>query len=64
VVLDRRAGAILDAEFSPDGTTVVTAEEAGTAHVWDARDGTHLAEFSGHSAPVAWATFNGDGTFC
>jgi WD40 repeat protein len=41
---------------------VVTAEEAGTAHVWDATQGTQLAEFSGDSGPVNWATFSEAGT--
>jgi WD40 repeat protein/serine/threonine protein kinase len=53
---------VLSADFSPDGTRIVTASKDGTSRVWDAATGANLAELKGHTGSVASATFSPDGT--
>src|SRR5262249_4467580 len=48
--------------FSPDGTQLVTASVDETAKVWDARVGTSLREFQGHTGRVSSVSFSPDGT--
>ena len=36
------------AQFSPDGTRIVTASDDKTARVWDASSGKVLATLAGH----------------
>lgn len=50
------------AEFSRDGTRVVTASVDGSARVWDAATGTLCAGPMKHEGPVNSATFSVDGT--
>ena len=40
------------AQFSPDGTRIVTASEDKTARVWDAATGKALATLAGHEGAV------------
>jgi WD40 repeat protein len=62
-VLRGHAGAVLDAEFSPDGKLVVTAGADGTAREWDAANGTQVRVFSvSPSDVVITAAFSPDGT--
>ena len=39
---------MLSAQFSPDGTRIVTASGDKTARVWDAATGKTLATLAGH----------------
>jgi WD40 repeat protein len=50
------------AEFSPDGSRIVSASGDGTARIWDISDGGGSLVLSGHRGIVAWATFSPDGT--
>ena len=50
------------AQFSPDGTRVVTASEDKTARVWDAHTGKALSEPLRHEDAVLSAQFSPDGT--
>jgi WD40 repeat protein len=50
------------AEFSPDGSRVVTASSDGTARLWDATTGAAIATLSGHTGGVWDAEFSGDGS--
>jgi WD40 repeat protein len=52
---------VQDAEFSADGSRVVTAAEDHTARIWEAGTGTLLATLSGHLAGVWRASFSRDG---
>jgi WD40 repeat protein len=49
------------AQFSPDGTKVLTASEDGTARLWDAATGYPVSEPMRHGAPVRDAQFAPDG---
>ena len=53
---------MVSAQFSPDGTRVVTASEDKTARVWDARTGAALGEPLRHEGRVNSAQFSPDGT--
>jgi WD40 repeat protein len=55
-------GEVLGAEWSPDGSGLVTIGEDGTARVWDARTGAALSGFTGHGAPVSTVAWSPDGT--
>jgi WD40 repeat protein len=55
-------GHVLSAQFSPDGTLVVTASVDKTARVWDAATGKALAKLVGHKSTVESAQFSPDGT--
>jgi len=50
------------AEFSPDGTRIVTASWDQTSRVWDAATGASVAELKGHTGDVNSAAFSPDGT--
>jgi WD40 repeat protein len=52
---------VVSAKFSPDGATIVTASQDGTARVWDTSSGQTLAELIGHTGPLLGATFTPDG---
>ena len=39
---------VTSAQFSPDGTRIVTASDDKTARVWDAATGKSLATLAGH----------------
>jgi WD40 repeat protein/serine/threonine protein kinase len=49
------------ANWSPDGTRIVTGTRDGAAFVWDAQSGKQLARMDGHTAPVNSASFSPDG---
>jgi WD40 repeat protein len=50
------------ANFSPDGTRIVTASEDKTARIWDAQTGKPITHPLHHDAGVVAASFSPDGT--
>ena len=56
------AGWVLSADFSSDGTRVVTGSDDNTARLWDTTTGALLATLSGHSSSVSNVTFSPDGS--
>jgi hypothetical protein len=58
----RHEDGVASAQFSPDGTRVVTASWDTTARVWDAKTGKALTEPLRHEEVVASAQFSPDGT--
>ena len=46
-------GGVWSAQFSPDGTRVVTASDDKTARLWDARSGKPLGEAMEHQGGVS-----------
>ena len=58
----RHKGSVVSAQFSPDGTRVLTASLDNTARVWDARSGKALTEPLRHEGSVRSAQFSPDGT--
>lgn len=44
--------AVLAVAWSPDGTTLVSGSEDGTARLWNARDGAPGAVLYGHNGPI------------
>lgn len=52
---------IVDANFSPDGSAIVTASKDGTAGVWEAKSGRLLHRLQGHSDELTGAAFSADG---
>lgn len=57
----RHADAVNAAEFSHDGTRVLTASKDHTAHLWDAVSGRPIHTLD-HGSPVHFATFSRDDT--
>jgi WD40 repeat protein/tRNA A-37 threonylcarbamoyl transferase component Bud32/Flp pilus assembly protein TadD len=58
----KHSNSVSSALFSPDGQSIVTASEDGTAQIWEARTGQPLAAPMKHSAAVKSARFSPDGT--
>ncbi|MGB1015672.1 MAG: hypothetical protein ACPG4T_16160, partial [Nannocystaceae bacterium] len=53
-------GTIFHAEFSRDGTKVLTASADRTAKIWGAASGRPLLTLGRHRGPVRWAGFSRD----
>jgi WD40 repeat protein len=47
-MLSGHEGSVFSAEFSPDGTRIVTASADKTARIWDAATGKEIAVLRGH----------------
>jgi WD40 repeat protein len=60
VVLEQ-VSSVNDTTFSPDGTIVATAGDNGTAHLFEAATGRHLATLRGHEGRVWTVAFSPDG---
>jgi WD40 repeat protein len=50
-----------DAEFSPDGTSLLTASSDQTVRIWNAATGNQIAILRGHEDVVNSAAFSSDG---
>jgi len=57
----RHEGAIVSAQFSPDGQRIVTASGDGTVRIWDERSGRAIGAPLRHEGPVVSAQFSPDG---
>jgi WD40 repeat protein len=55
-------GTVADAQFSPDGSHILTASWDKTARIWDAQTEAPLAMLSGHRDAVNSAAYSPDGT--
>jgi WD40 repeat protein len=59
----RSYGSLLrSAMASPDGSTVITASDGGTARLWDAKNGELLHILDGHLGSVSAVAFSPDST--
>lgn len=54
-------GAVSGVCFSPDGTTLASANEFQTASLWSVPDGNWIRDFTGHSDKVYSVAFSPDG---
>jgi eukaryotic-like serine/threonine-protein kinase len=58
IALVEHEGPLRAAEFSPDGKTILTASDDGTARVWDALTGSPWTDPLPHAGPVLCAHFS------
>ncbi len=58
--LDGHTAAVQSVRFAPDGSSLVSASQDGSARVWGP-DGTPLATLAGHRARVGQAEYSPDG---
>ena len=49
-------------DWSPDGATILTGHEDGTARLWDAHSGMERATLTGHTGVVLDGVFSPDGS--
>ena len=54
----RHQGEVSNAEFSPDGTKVLTSARDGTARIWDAQSGAPLVPMMIHDSALREANFS------
>ena len=55
-------GTVMHAEFSPDGSRIVTASWDSTARVWEAASGELVVALEGHTSAVRHSAFSPDGS--
>ena len=55
-------GPVAGAQFSPDGTRILTYSNGTTVRVWNAADGSEIAVLRGHTLAVRFAAFSRDGS--
>jgi WD40 repeat protein len=60
--LTGHSGRVEDAEYSADGTRIVSASDDHTVRIWDAMTFRELTSLRGHSGFVIRARFTGDGS--
>jgi WD40 repeat protein/serine/threonine protein kinase/DNA-binding SARP family transcriptional activator len=63
-VVEAHTGAVLDVEFSRDGSVLATGGVDGAARVWEIRNGKlrELLAVTGHATPVGSVSLSGDAT--
>src|SRR5262249_5096603 len=61
-VLGGHDGPVNTADFSPDGSRIVTASFDNTARIWDAATAREIAVLRGHDRMVRSAAFSPDGS--
>ncbi|HEY7327878.1 MAG TPA: protein kinase [Gemmataceae bacterium] len=61
IVLGGHKGSVFQANYSDDGSRIVTASADATARVWDAATGDAITTLSGHAGPVLTALFSPEG---
>ncbi len=61
VSISHLPGFVGSAEFSPDGTRLLTAGRDGRARVWDVESGDSVMRLEGHSGAVEGAVWSPDG---
>ena len=59
--LRRHTEPLVDASFSPDGSTIVTASAERTARLWSVRSGQSLHVLTGHHGALTSAVFSPNG---
>jgi len=62
-VIQHEGGRITGAEFSPDGTRVLTASDDRTARIWDAQTGTQIMPSLEDPGGMHRAAYSPDGRF-
>jgi WD40 repeat protein len=54
---------VFNVDFSPDGKTLASSSQDGTAKVWDATTGRLIHDLRGHSPDICWrVAYSPDGT--
>lgn len=60
-ILAGHDGLAMDAEFTPDGQTLVTGGSDRVVRLWRVQDGQAIGEINGHDAPIRRIRFTPDG---
>jgi WD40 repeat protein len=60
-ILRGHDAAVTSAEFSPDGSRIVTASDDKTVRIWDVATAKEIAVLRGHDGAVVSAAFSPDG---